>query len=70
MNYRGYEIEKFYSEELVPSHIIRTYYQEEKTRIDRLIQAEEKRKSAKANGFVEESITDAINDFIDNLNLI
>ena len=43
--YRGYEIDKFYSDKFVPRHIVREYYQGERDRIDRMIKLEEIKKN-------------------------
>lgn len=65
MEYRGYEIEKFYSKEPVPKHIVKAYYQDEKSRIDRMIEAEEIRKEAIKNGFVESSVDEDLKEFFE-----
>jgi hypothetical protein len=50
MEYRGYLIEKFYSKEPVPRHIIKAYYQDEKVRIDREIKRKENGQNSIQNG--------------------
>lgn len=60
MMYRGYEIEKYCNGEgrYVPKHVIREYYQSEKTRIDRLIDRESKEIQ------MTESVDESIDDFL------
>jgi hypothetical protein len=63
MLYRGYEIEKFYSKEPVPKHIVREYYQGEKARIDRIIAYKEKHQENIENGFKQKSVNETLDEF-------
>lgn len=58
MEYRGHTIEKYHNNELVPNRIIRQYYQEQKERIDSIIDIENKRKSHKNIKTVNECLDD------------
>ena len=60
MEYRGHTIDKYYNNQLVPNHVIRQYYQEQKARIDRIIEIENR----KENHTNTKTISEDIDDFL------